>query len=329
MSRKFDRRQKRLRGFTLVELLVVIAIIGILIALLLPAVQSAREAARRMTCSNNNKNIGEAMHLHCDAKGYLPPGFYWPEGLTGDDGAAESTWVTHTLPYFEQGIVHDDIDWDRGFGQTWDPTGPNFAVLRTKLPVMLCPSDQEIPVLTRGGLPCFAHGNYVANDGLGPMTEKTYKDLSNNNRVKGVFYCNSNTKIRDFTDGTTQTALVSEIILTPGDASLNEMLHDFRGVMHYPEGCHYHHNHTPNSDIPDQIRVSYCNDNPDAPCEGTYSNSGDRSLILTARSRHPGGVNLLLADGSVRFVEESIDIDIWHAVATPSATGDEILITDF
>ena len=309
-------KRKDRRGFTLVELLVVIAIIGILIALLLPAVQAAREAARRMACTNNMKQIGLAMHTHCDSQGYLPAGFTTPP----PQGGPSLTWVTSLMNYFEQGEVYDLADMTQSFSLVNAAGKVNYQIISVKLPGMLCPSDKEIDPLVHQGSPCWAHGNYVANDGIGPLMERTKTDPPTSNRVKGVFYCDSNVKIRDFTDGTTQTALVSELILTDKD---------FRGVMHYAEGCLYHHNFTPNSDEPDWMRGTHCVDNDDAPCIAKYVGYENRENRHTARSRHPGGVNLLLADGSVRFVEESIDTDLWYAVMTPSATGDEILVTDF
>jgi prepilin-type N-terminal cleavage/methylation domain-containing protein len=309
----------RKRGFTLVELLVVIAIIGILIALLLPAVQAVREAARRMQCLNNLKQVGLALHLHHDAKRLLPPGFYWPQGAAGDEQGAESTWITHTLPYFEQRAVYELIDWNEGFGQTGDPAKPNQPVASACFPTMLCPSDKEIEPLVRQDVPWWAHGNYVANNGIGPMTERNYADVPNS-RTKGVFYCNSNTRFSAFTDGTSNTATISEIVLTDAD---------FRGVMHYPEGCHYHHNFSPNATDPDWTRTAYCKNNPQAPCIGAYSGYGDRKMRLTARSKHPGGVSLGLADGSTHFVSESIDLEIWHALCTPAAVPSEVLFSGF
>ncbi len=309
------------RGFTLVELLVVIAIIGILIALLLPAVQSAREAARRAQCLNNMKQLGLALHLHHEAKRYLPPGYFWPEddSVAFGEGGAESSWVTHSLPYLEQKALYNMIDWTRGFGQTGDPSKPNFEVMSTRLACMSCPSDKQIAPLPRQDVPCWAHGNYVANNGIGPMTERYPADLPND-RVKGVFYCNSNTRFREFTDGTSHTALVCELILTPGD---------FRGVMHYGEGSVYHHNYTPNSDAPDWTRTYFCIDNAAAPCLGAHSGFGDRKTQLTARSNHPGGVNLLLGDGSTCFVNETIDLDTWQALCTPKTIPGEVTTSPF
>ena len=230
--------------------------------------------------------------------------------------------------------MFDELDMSTSFGNTGDVNNKNLQIMGKQLPIMLCPSDQKVPVLTRlGGRPTFAHGNYLANNGIGPMRELSYEDVGNSritNGTAGVFYINSNKKVRDFTDGTTQTAMISEIILTPGTASLPEWQHDMRGVMHYPEGCLYHHNNTPNTLSPDWIRTVYCNNtNPLAPCVGAYSGAGNRSLILNARSRHPGGVNLLLGDGSVRFIDDSIDLDVWQALSSPAAFKGESLVEKF
>ena len=269
------------------------------------------------------------------SKGHFPSGHYWPEpGASSQDGAIESTWVAQALPYFEAGVLFDELDWSTSFGNTGDPNNSNLQIMGKQLPIMLCPSDQKVPVLTRmSGRPTFAHGNYLANNGIGPMGELSYEDESDSritNGLAGVFYINSKTKVRDFTDGTTQTAMICEIILTPGDTSLPEWQHDMRGVMHYPEGCLYHHNNTPNTLSPDWIREAYCNNiNKLAPCVGAYSSAGNRRLTLNARSRHPGGVNLLLGDGSVRFIDDSIELDIWRALATPKAIQSEALIEKF
>jgi prepilin-type processing-associated H-X9-DG protein len=120
---------------------------------------------------------------------------------------------------------------------------------------------------------------------------------------------NSKLRIADITDGTSQTAFVSEVIKSPGE--------DWRGVMHYREGPLYHHNNTPNSSVPDWFRMQFCLSIPNAPCLGTYSSWDTRRVILSARSRHPGGVNVLLGDGGVRFISNSIDLAAWQALCTP------------
>ncbi|MCX7428370.1 MAG: DUF1559 domain-containing protein [Planctomycetia bacterium] len=312
-------------AFTLVELLVVIAIIGILIALLLPAVQAAREAARRAQCTNNLKQIGLACHAHHGAKGYLPTGHFWPESNMGDQGGAEATWLTFLLPYVEQGTVDDMINWDLSFGHA--TLGRNLGVISMTLPMFSCPSCPRVEPWSGA----YARGSYVGNNGIGPMQDSDLSDLPVNRPVPntgstspftaGVFYLNSRTKFRDMMDGTSKTALVSEIRLINSS-------NDFRGVMHYPEGPLYHHNYTPNSSVPDEVRELFCDNPPfrEAPCVGTFTIWNPRLLTVTARSYHPGGVNLLLGDGSVHFVDETISQDVWWALCTPQAVTGEALV---
>jgi len=310
-------------GFTLVELLVVITIIGILIGLLLPAVQSAREAARRAECSNNLKQIGLALHLHHEQHGWFPPGHFWPDTdppCSGSTDGAEACWPTYLLPYMEQGNLYDDIEWDLSFGHAHS-TGANVDVTSQMLPTFRCPSCPRIKPWEN----CYARGSYVANNGFGPMEDNILADIPverpvpgtsvTSHYAAGVFYLNSETQVADIRDGTSNTAFVCEIRLVEGN--------DFRGVMHYPEGPLYHHNRTPNSLVPDEIRDEYCIDVAEAPCTGAFTAWNDRVLIMTARSYHPGGVNLLLGDGSVRFVQESIASNTWWALATPKPVEGE------
>jgi len=297
------------RGFTLVELLVVITIIGVLIALLLPAVQAARESARRSECTNNLKQIGLAMHAHHDARRFLPPGFYIPPQGPFNVNLSESTWILYVLRYIEQGTLWDMVDQKKGFGSAGPPpaTTNNSPVVVVPLPIMECPSNRKVS-------PCsntYARGSYAANNGLGPMAEWDLSSLPLPAlRVPGVFYINSQVRWSDFLDGTSNTALVSEIRVVPGG--------DFRGVMHYPEGPLYHHNYTPNSMVPDNIRTGFCVNDDRAPCIGTFTAWNNRRLIMTARSEHPGGVNVLFGDGGVRFVTSAIELKVWKAVCTPA-----------
>jgi hypothetical protein len=147
---------------------------------------------------------------------------------------------------------------------------------------------------------------------------KTYPLASG---IAGVFYVNSKTSAADITDGLSNTALVSEVRVVDGN--------DYRGVMHLLAGCHYHHNSTPNSSNPDWLRTDNCVSVPDALCQGTY-NGWVPNVIVTARSAHAGGVNLLLGDASVRFVSDSINLNVWQALATPKALpGEVVSIGDF
>lgn len=310
-------RRSSCGGFTLVELLVVIAIIGILIALLLPAVQSARESARRVQCSNNLKQLGLALHNHDFTHGYFPHGHFYVGTTSPDSNGNESTWITMLLPHLEQQAVYDMIDFNRGFGFAEDPSHPNTPMHLVEFPSMQCPSNSGGEVW--GGIR--ARGSYVANNGIGPMAENTEDDLPLT-REGGVFYLNSNMPIARMSDGTSNTLALSETINVPGSV-------DYRGVMHYPEGPLFHHNHTPNSMVPDQMRrdgwtspqgesYEWCVNLDDAPCIGAYNHWADRNLTMTARSRHPGGVNALLCDGSVHFIADSVDLDTWRSLGTPA-----------
>jgi len=317
----------RHEAFTLVELLVVIAIIGILIALLLPAVQAAREAARRSQCTNNLKQIGLALHMHHDQKRHFPPGHFWnPQWPNSADYGTEACWIAYILPFIEQKALYDQIDWNYGFGSAASPPNyRNLTVTRQVLPAFVCPSNRMVRGMTFNGLEAYARGSYVANNGIGPMRESNLANLpvvrpvpgttAMSPYTAGVFYLNSNMNMASITDGTTNTVLASEIRLAAGN--------DFRGVMHYPEGPLYHHNYTPNSLVPDDIRSSFCVTEPEAPCRGAFAGWNPRALTMTARSYHPGGVNAVLGDGSVRFVSETIVLKTWQALCTPSPVQGE------
>ena len=301
---------KRAGGFTLVELLVVIAIIGILVALLLPAVQSAREAARRTQCLNNLKQVGLALHHHHEHFGHLPYGSRYT-GHNPDVDGAEATWITALLGFVEQGNLADSIDWSRGFGQAaHDANHPNNFLSKTTLELFICPSNSKVEPWSG----FMSRGSYVANNGIGPLAENDQGDLPMS-REGGVFHLNSNMPFARMRDGTTNTVMVSEII--------NAGSSDSRGIMHYPEGPLYQHNYTPNSSVPDHLRrvwqgMPWCVSTDEAPCVGVFSWWTDRRLIMSARSHHPGGVNVVLGDGSVRFLNDSIDLELWQALSTPS-----------
>jgi len=298
-------------AFTLFELLVVIAIIGLLVALLLPAIQAAREAARRSQCLNNLRQIGVALHLHHDAKGRFPPGHYCDKAGCGNNGGSESTWVTWLLPFLEQEALWDRIDWQHGFGHS--PLY-NAEIHANTPPVMLCPSSAA--GRPSAFLDAYTRGSYAANNGTGPMRESDIYHAPVQ-RPAGVFYLNSWLNISRILDGTSNTAFVSELRLV-------DHSQDFRGVLHYPEGPLYHHNQTPNSLVPDQIRHAHCVNDPWAPCVGTFVAWIPRYMTMTARSYHPGGVNLLMGDGHVRFVSESVSLGVWQAAGTPVAAPNEM-----
>jgi prepilin-type N-terminal cleavage/methylation domain-containing protein/prepilin-type processing-associated H-X9-DG protein len=307
---------RRSRGFTLVELLVVIAIIGVLVALLLPAVQAARESARRMSCSNNMKQIGISLHMHHDAKLVLPPGSTGGGGVGTDigkpRGPSETTWIAYLFPYLEQTNLDSQVNWAQLNVNFYSDGGLKITPL--KVPLFLCPSDVRPDPNTTYAPTIFGRGNYVANNGIGPAVEfrlgPGHTSPEAMGRPGGVFYINSWLALRNITDGTTQTVMCSEIRCPKSTI-------DGRGIMHYPEGPLFHHNRTPNSLAPDEIRAAWCSSTPKAPCIGAYTAYNNIRDLRTARSNHPGGVNILMGDGSVRLARESIDLNIWQAISSP------------
>lgn len=319
----------RTPGFTLIELLVVIAIIAVLIGLLLPAVQKVREAAARTKCSNNLKQLALGMHNYHDTYGHFPAGVKYRGGYFGPgypfaENNNEATWVTHILPFIEQNALYQKVDYAGNMG---GPSGPkpsgvdNSIVAKTLLPTMLCPSDRPEAGPAYGA---FARGNYVANYGIGPfISVHTNPTAENSITTPGPIGMNSKYAVVHITDGTSNTALVSELIRSTGN--------DMRGVMHYPEGPLYMHNYAPNDSTPDLTRSGCVSvpGSPGAPCATGHSSWSDRNIILTARSRHVGGVNVALCDGSIRFVRDSVASSTWRAVGTIMAVTGEVIPTDF
>ncbi|MCZ2341364.1 MAG: DUF1559 domain-containing protein [Bacteroidales bacterium] len=321
--RILPRWPNRRDGFTLIELLVVIAIIAVLIGLLLPAVQKVREAAARTKCTNNLKQLAVGMHNFHDTYGHFPAGLkyagnYFAAGFNADSN--ETTWVTFLLPFIEQDALYRKVDFNGNMG---NPSGPNGAVdnslvAKTPIVTMLCPSDRPESGLWFSG---WTRGNYAANFGIGPYISVHTKPTAENSVTSpGPIGVNSRFAVVHITDGSSNTALVSELIRTGGN--------DARGVMHYPEGPNYMHNYAPNDPTPDLTRPG-CVSLPEAPCTTGHSGWSDRNIIHSARSRHVGGVNMALCDGSVRFVRSSVAAPTWKALGTIMAVSGEVIPTDF
>lgn len=314
-------RSRRRVGFTLVELLVVIAIIGILVALLLPAVQSAREAARRMQCGNNMKQIVLSVHNHHDAKQYFPHGNYNYLDSTFTTPAPYNNmqdrrcWFHDLLPYVEQQNLYNDFD-------TYMKTNASalgYPGLQSVVPSYVCPSDGNSPKLKTfwGGIGTPHQGfsgNMVmcaGNDYFNPGGYLKSAELN------GLFFAQSKVTFGDIKDGTTNTVMVSELLLSPDLGS-----HDIRGRYYNPAhgGVLFSTRVTPNTLVPD--RFNWCSDNPirQAPCIYTGDN-----MFVSARSNHPGGVNIGLADGSVRFLNNTIDALLYKNLG--SRNGQEVIGT--
>ena len=209
---------RALHGFTLVELLVVITIIGILIALLLPAVQAAREAARRIQCGNNMKQIGLALHNYHSTHRIFPPG--WVEA--GPDGTIAPNlfgWGAHILPFGEQKALYDQLDFNRVLhhGTYGDSVVENIDLIGSVVPMYRCPSDLSEPQVAIEewmpgvgdyfpAVPSMARSCYVGSGATDVLCDMG----SNTSGIAGVFYRNSKTRIRDVTDGTSSTLLAGE-----------------------------------------------------------------------------------------------------------------------
>lgn len=310
------------KGFTLIELLVVIAIIGVLVSLLLPAVQSAREAARRIQCTNNLKQIGIAMHNYHSALASLPPGTI---------GCCNGTWQAMILPYLEQGALFNSYNFSRPrYTDSW-----NTTVTYSFISALLCPSDAPSkPVSSALGAAnsgkISAH-NYVANFGQTDIDQRpdvngvvflgapfTYiAHYSNANHVDTV----NKGKVINFAqirDGLSNTMLNSEVVVGKGK--------DLRGVTWWTDATTFTTFLPPNATLFDQMySINACGypDEGNTPCRVVALLD---PLMTAARSYHPGGVNVCMADGSVRFMKDSINLFVWRALS--SIRGNESISAD-
>jgi prepilin-type N-terminal cleavage/methylation domain-containing protein/prepilin-type processing-associated H-X9-DG protein len=321
---------KRRLGFTLIELLVVIAIIGVLIALLLPAVQQAREAGRRAQCTNNFKQIGLALQNYHDVAKTLPPGV-----INRNDVAAgpygrppRTTYIVHLLPYLEESDTYNLCNFEGlpiSPGLTW--FGNNPTVTRKIVGAFYCPSDGQGGLTKNCGLtasgdpaPHFL-SNYMAFFS-GPNV--SFID-TRDSRYMTAFGLNRGAKYKDIVDGLSQTMIWGEY-LTGTD-------HDYRGFIWSDKsgGSQIWAFLTPNSPLPDVMSPNtpppplatkpWCYNAPEMglPCRNGVSEAmGLAALDHTAasRSRHAGGVNVMRADGSIGFVSNSVDARVWAASAT-------------
>ena len=336
-------------GFTLIELLVVIAIIAILIALLMPAVQQAREAARRMQCKNNLHQLGLAIHNFEDSFRRLPVGAEskeFPSNPSHPHNFYRWSLLAHLTPYLEQSNAYNSLNLDVPLfaPPAFDVSPENRLATGLIVPMFLCPSDQGRPISKGYGIDSLGPTNYAGCTGTGINGGTAFQkgpppfDVDG---VDGAFYINSKTKFRDFTDGTSNTIVMSESTLGTGDESTTDphfvqkspgtVYRTMFGAPLTESGCRnathwnvsnrrgfmwvngeyrctlYNHFYGPNSKTPDCLGFSF-DPNP----AKKFTGYGWRA----ARSRHVGGVNVLLGDGSVRFVGDSIDMATWRALAT-------------
>jgi prepilin-type N-terminal cleavage/methylation domain-containing protein/prepilin-type processing-associated H-X9-DG protein len=349
---------ERRRGFTLIELLVVIAIIAVLIALLLPAVQSAREAARRAQCINNAKQVGLAIHNYESANNCVVPGNIAGEGQKMMPAAGScsrnifsdcqnSPWFTLLLSQIEQGTLYNALNFTLGMEGPLVPFPlgyfANSSIAITKVATFQCPSDRnqlfQITPLYAGGVlsgPLLTKGNYAVSfgntfwgqdQGSSPFPMKDPVTGLVPVFLKSAFG-HYNVRFADVTDGLSNTVFLAEVL--QGDQF------DVRGLLwsSIPGGGSFFSRMPPNNPIDyyqtglvgDFLnQVIFCVSNPgqDLPCTG---GSGDKGAYAGARSRHPGGINALMGDGSVRFVKNSVNMPTWIGLNTMS--GGEVISAD-
>ncbi len=284
-------------AFTLVELLVVITIIGILIALLLPAVQAAREAARRIQCANNMKQLGLALHNYHATHGSFPPGAIGADPVTGSKaGNIRTPFVVFILPYLEQTTRYHLYD----FSKSW-MSQPK--VVGEYLTVWHCPSDTSRRMWHADDSFQESKGNYALNWGQG-----TYM-----NQIKrSPFFLEYGASIADIRDGTTNTLAMAEMLQAPSDAG--DPI-DRRGRIWNDDSSCYQFSAklTPNTSAPDMAR---CVNRPEMGLPCTNSNGNVHQDYMASRSRHPGGVQVLMCDGSVHFASESIQLEVWQDLSS-------------
>jgi prepilin-type N-terminal cleavage/methylation domain-containing protein/prepilin-type processing-associated H-X9-DG protein len=331
----------RSRGFTLIELLVVIAIIAVLIALLLPAVQAAREAARRIQCTNNLKQLGLALANYEGVVGALPPSV-----VVAQNGAGfwSNGWSAQgrLLPFLEQGTAFNSIN----FSYSYSIPG-NTTVAGLSIATFLCPSEihiePKVSATSRFGVANYSVnvGDWYVWGGIGSAGGR------------GVFGPNRSRRLAEFLDGMSNTVAISEVktyqaVLTSCDLSTvvepgaipSPAADPYAAVPEYRSGActlktTAHAEWVDGQALESGFTTAWT---PNRRIEGGTAlldvdlvSRGEKSggptyAAITARSYHPGGVNALFADGSVHFVKNSINGQAWRSLGTPG--GGEVVSGD-
>jgi prepilin-type N-terminal cleavage/methylation domain-containing protein/prepilin-type processing-associated H-X9-DG protein len=308
-------------AFTLIELLVVIAIIAVLIALLLPAVQAAREAARRAQCVNNLKQIGIAAHNYHDVNGALP-GAYLAYNVTSFSA------LSMMLPQLEQMPMYNALNFSLPYS---DPS--NNTVLMSKVNSFVCPSDYPNPIPARG-----AQTNYMADMGSWIVWQSASGPNAGLPGPNGVFYGDSATRFAEIADGLSNTGFFSERVMADGSNAIVSPQSDVFFSPAAPttldaavQACQAVDIWNLANQFPLFMGAPWVN-GQHVFQHVTPPDTRSCGFFLTLRatmppsSRHPGGVNLLLGDGSVRFIKDTINVNPWRALGT--IRGYEVISAD-
>ncbi|SMP75852.1 prepilin-type N-terminal cleavage/methylation domain-containing protein/prepilin-type processing-associated H-X9-DG domain-containing protein [Neorhodopirellula lusitana] len=300
-------------AFTLVELLVVIAIIGVLVGLLLPAVQAAREAARRMSCSNNLKQIGLGMHNYHDTFGKFPYG--WDQRGT--------TWSAHILPQIEQASLYNTLVFqESGLGNWGTDDGPNETAAGTYIGTYRCPSMALPEHMDNNGIPERVPASYRGSAGTKASSDDTSTALPDTIALEnldqdGIFYACSKTKFRDILDGTSNTIMIGESYNDP------TFVKDGQGMDYWYIGspqadpCRCDGG-TGGTEFSEVVGTTI------APINSRlrHPDLHGRLMELSFGSYHTGGAYFLLCDGSVQFITESVNQEVY--VGLGSRDGYEV-----
>ena len=339
---------QRRRGFTLIELLVVIAIIGVLIALLLPAVQAAREAARRAQCTNNLKQVGIALHNYHASLNSFPVGFLYPQPNQAYPGvpALHYRWsaFAQLSPYLEQTNIYNalNMNWPIAAGPgsvlgtpPWTPFPVNTTVMAAKVNFFLCPSDAAVPPTTLPGGVTSGPSNYQFCTGDGSPGSVNPGDAGVTVPANGAFVLGPAQSMATIIDGSSSTAAASEQLIGPAAGGAGSQ----NSVSPWPQDVRRAaaiSTTTPLSDAgcanpkgwrldkgfgwwDGDYRTSLYNHylTPNAKLYDCWQSSPPHNPAWkAARSNHPGGVNVLFCDGHVQFIKDAVSLATWRGIST-------------